>query len=110
MNAALGSDALREGKIRNWLLALLRFAVTRESADRLAVLAAAAELDASGAKASATPRFFNRTSKEVCEAILAAGDQHALDVLRQHAERIDDPRLRRAFEAAVDLKSSPTAG
>jgi hypothetical protein len=78
--------------------------VTGESADRLAVLAAADELDASGARAPATPRFFNRTSKEVCEAILAPGDQHALDVLRRHAERIDDPRLRRAFEAALDLK------
>jgi hypothetical protein len=103
MNAALGSDALRERKIRNWLLALLRFAVTRESADRLAVLAAADELDTSGAKGPVAARFFARTSKDVCEAILTPGDQHGHDVLRRHAERIDDPRLRRAFEAAVDL-------
>jgi hypothetical protein len=86
------------------LLLLLPFAVTRERAERLAVLAAADELDASGAKRAAAPRFFNRTSKEVCEAILAPGDQHAHDVLRRHAERIEDPRLRRAFEAAVDLR------
>ena len=104
MNAALGSDALRERKIRNWLLALLRFAVTRESADRMAVLAAADELDVAGAKGSAASRFFARTSKEVCEAILAPADQHRHDVLRRHVERIDDPPLRRAFEAAVDLK------
>jgi hypothetical protein len=96
MNAALGSDALRERKIRNWLLALLRFAVTRESPDRLAVLTAADDLDASGAKGSAVPRFFTRSSKEVCEAIMAPGDQCGHDVLRRHAERIDDPRLRTA--------------
>jgi hypothetical protein len=104
MNAALGSDALQERKIRNWLLALLRFAVTRESADRLAVLTAANELDVSAAKGPAAPRFFHRTSKEVCEAILAAGDEHSHAVLRRHVGRIDDPRLRRAFQAAVDLQ------
>jgi hypothetical protein len=100
MGAPFGSDALQERKIRDWLLLLLRFAVTRESGDRLAVLTAAHELDASG---PAAPRFFNRTTKEVCEAILAPGDQHSRDVLRRHAERIEDPRLRRAFEAALDL-------
>jgi hypothetical protein len=55
MGASFGSDALQERKIRDWLL--------RELADRLAVLAAADELDASGAKGPVAPRFFNRTSK-----------------------------------------------
>jgi hypothetical protein len=77
MGAPFGSDALQERKIRNWLLLLLCFAVTREAADRLAVLAAADELDASGAKGPAAPRFFNRTTKEVCEAILAPGTSTA---------------------------------
>jgi hypothetical protein len=105
MNAAVGSDALRERKIRNWLLLLLRFAVTRESADRMAALAAADELDVFEAEGrTAAPSFFNRTSRQVCEAILAPGDQHSQEVLRRHAGRIDDPRLRRAFQAAVDLQ------
>src|SRR5258708_6475031 len=105
MDAPSGSDALWERKIRNWLLLLLRFAVTRASADRLAALAAADELDASEARGTtAAPSFFNRTSRQVCEAILAPGDQHSQDVLRRHAGRIDDPRLRRAFAAALVLK------
>jgi hypothetical protein len=69
----------------------------------LAVLAAAGELDESGATGRAAARFFSRTTKEICEAVLAPGDQHSHDVLRRHAERIEDSRLRRAFEAAVDL-------
>jgi hypothetical protein len=73
------------------------------SEDRLAALTAADELDASAATGRGAPRFFSRTTKEVCEAILAPGDPHSHDALRRHADRIEDPRLRRAFEAAVDL-------
>jgi hypothetical protein len=100
---AFGPDDLRERQVRNWLLLLLRFAITRGSEDRLAALTAADELDASAATGRGAPRFFSRTTKEVCEAILAPGDPHSHDALRRHADRIEDPRLRRAFEAAVDL-------
>jgi len=101
---ALGPDERLERRVRNWLLLLLRFAITRESADRWTVLTAADELDAAGTKKPAAPSYFRRTTKEVCEAVLAPGDQHSRDVLRRHAERIDDARLRRAFEAAVDIR------
>jgi hypothetical protein len=53
---------------------------------------------------SARLHFFTRSSKEVCEAILSAGDQHSNDVLRRHVERIANTRLRRAFLAALDLQ------
>jgi hypothetical protein len=38
---AFSSDDWRERKVREWLLLMLRFAVTREARDRLAVLAIA---------------------------------------------------------------------
>jgi hypothetical protein len=92
------------------LLLLLRFAVTREPADWSAALAMAEEIDSLDPRwRPAAPSFFLRTSKEVCEAILAAGSRHANQVLEKHAKRIPEPRLRRAFRAAVGLKSSPGA-
>jgi hypothetical protein len=110
MVAAFGSPDWRDRKVREWLLLLLRFAVTREPSDRAAALAVAEELDSLGMRRKRmAPSFFLRTSSEVCEAILAAGDGHNVDdendraVLRRHVARIDDPRLSRAFEAAVGL-------
>jgi hypothetical protein len=41
--------------LRAWHLALLRFAVTLDNADRLAVLMIAAEIDGLGAKQDAKP-------------------------------------------------------
>src|SRR5690349_7584214 len=59
-----------EQRIREWLLAILRFAVTLSDSDRAAVLAAAADLDGWRPYVSA-PAFdyFRRTSAELCEAI-----------------------------------------
>ena len=67
----LASRDWREGKIREWLLLLLRFAITREVADRSAVQTLASELDCVGLSSSA-PSFFRRTSQEVCAAVLTA--------------------------------------
>lgn len=94
----------RDRKIREWLLLLLRYAVTREAADRFAVLALADELDSVGVwwRPSA-PSFFRRTSREVCAAIETAGSAPSAPVLHRHIARIDDPRLRRAFAAALGL-------
>jgi hypothetical protein len=107
--AAPGPHDWRDRKVREWLLLLLRFAVTRKPSDQSAVLAAADELDNVALRWRPTaPRFFVRTSHEVCHAILAIGDiVEGLDesaVLRNHVARIDDPRLRRAFQAAVGLQ------
>jgi len=94
----------RDRRLREWLL-LLRFGVTREAADRWAVLAMADELDSLGMRwRPAAPSFFVRTSNEICDAILTGHDAHSHAILRRHMARIDDPRLRRAFGAAVDLQ------
>ena len=61
--------------LRAWQLAILRFAVTLDNADRLAVLMIAAELDRLGsADAMTRPdfSFFRKTSAELCAAILRA--------------------------------------
>jgi len=63
------------------------------------------ELDSLGAQwRPAAPSFFARTSEDVCAAILAVGDEHSNAVLWRHVARIDDPRLREAFGAAVGLQ------
>jgi hypothetical protein len=105
MVAATGSHDWRDRKVREWLLLLLRFAVTREPSDQSAALTSADELDSLGVRWRPTaPNFFLRTSHEVCAAILTVGDEHSNSVLRRHVARIDDPRLRRAFQAAVGLQ------
>ena len=97
----------RDRKLWEWLLLLLRFAVTREASDWSAALAMADELDSVGLRwRPAAPKFFLRTSNEVCDAILAVSDRHNSSVLRTHVARIDEPRLRRAFQAAVGLRQA----
>ncbi len=105
MVAQFSSPDWRDRKVQEWLLLLLRFAVTRDPGDRAAALAMADELDSLGGRWDRTaPRFFLRTSNEICAAILAVGDGHNNAVLRRHAARIDDPRLKQAFQAAVGLR------
>jgi len=107
-NVETGAHDWRDRRIREWLLLLLRYAVTREHADRLAVLALADELDSVGLWwRPAAPSFFRRTSEDVCAAIETAGSAHSAAVLHRHITRIEDARLRRAFAAAVGLKLLP---
>jgi hypothetical protein len=101
---AWGSE--RQAKaIRAWQLALLRFAITMDNADRLALLAAAAELDAPGSRPSTGPafRFFYTTSTELCQAIINPLHSTSHAVLRQHLTRTDDERFKRAFAAALAI-------
>jgi hypothetical protein len=102
MITEFGSHDWLGRKLQEWLLLLLRYAVTREPSDRSAALAMADELDSLGVRwRPAAPRFFLRTSDEVCAAIVSFGDEHSNAVLRSHIARIQDPRMRRAFEAAL---------
>jgi hypothetical protein len=89
--------------LRAWQLAILRFAVTLDNADRLAVLMIAAELDGVRQKRDSKPEFgfFRKTSAELCAAILRPNELSPT-VLRQYLGRIDDKRLRRIFAAAVE--------
>ena len=89
--------------LRAWQLAILRFAVTLDNADRLAVLAIASEIDRLGPRHDGKPdfSFFRRTSAELCAAILRPNDLTPT-LLRQYLARIDDNRLRRVFAATID--------
>ena len=103
-----GTEMERHAKtLRAWRLALLRFAVTLDNADRLAVLMIAAEIDRLGARQDNTSgfSFFRHTSAELCAAILRPNSP-AATVLRQHLARIDDDRLRRSFTAALETDQS----
>jgi len=107
-NVETAAPDWRDRRIQEWLLLLLRFAVTREPADRSAVLALADELDSVGiCWRPAAPSFFRRTSQEVCTAIDAAGSAQSEAILRRHVGRIEDARLRRAFAVVVGLKLVP---
>lgn len=89
--------------LRAWQLAILRFAVTLDNADRLAVMAIAGEIDRLGPEQDGKPDFgfFRRTSAELCAAIPQPNELTST-VLRQYLARIDDDRLKRAFAAAIE--------
>jgi hypothetical protein len=95
------------GTLRAWHLAILRYAVTRDNADRLAVFRIALEIDSLEPRQE--PRqddradfdFFRRTSGELCTAILQSSAR-ASAILQQYLARIDDDRLKRALTAAID--------
>ena len=91
------------GTLRAWHLAVLRYAVTLDNADRLAVFRIAHEIDGLHPRqeGSAEFEFFRRTSAELCAAILQP-DERAPALLQQHLARLDDDRLKRAFAAAID--------
>lgn len=88
-----------------WQLALLRFAVTTDDADRLALLTIADELDAPGFHPSARPafRFFHQASVVLCHAIVNPQHPGSGAVLQRHLERSDDERLRRVLAAAFAI-------
>jgi hypothetical protein len=88
--------------LRAWQLAILRFAVTLDNADRLAVLRIASEMDRLDARQDGNPdfSFFRKTSAELCAAIQRPNELTSA-VLRQYLARIDDDRLKRVFAAAI---------
>jgi hypothetical protein len=103
--AAGAAFGLRDGRakqVTEWLFLLLRFAITREPEDELAVLMMANGIDALGRQwGRAGPTFFRRSSEEVCKAITALDDPKREAVLKNHIRRIEHPGLRRAFQAAI---------
>ena len=96
--------------LRAWQLALLRFAVTLDEADKLNVAALAAELDRLGGRRNAdeTVHFFRRTSSRICAAV-GADLQDADATLECFCKQIEEPRLRLAFAAAVGLAQAHSA-
>lgn len=96
--------------LRAWHLAMLRFAVTLDNADRLAVLRIAREIDELDPHQDGSNgfRFFRRTSVELCAAILQPNEASSA-ILLQYQVRLDDDRLRRAFAAAIDAAKPKVA-
>ena len=96
-------SAVSDAPSRDWLLAVLRYAVTREEADLSAVLAIAEALDSRGSNSQPSSfHFFSRTSLEVCQAIQEEACLGRTAIIKRHLDRIEDSRLRRAFAAAVE--------
>jgi hypothetical protein len=91
-------------RIREWLLGILRFAVTLEQRDRGAVMCLAAEMDRLGASTTQSGfSYFTRTSTKLCNCIAAKDDFDKLAELCLYI-KIDDRRLRRALEGALFAK------
>jgi hypothetical protein len=88
-----------------WHLAILRFAVSLDNADRLNILAIANEFDRPGRQHEDKRNFgfFRKTSSELCAAILQRGETADV-ILRQYLARIDDVRLRRALAAVLEVE------
>jgi hypothetical protein len=92
-------------RIREWLLGILRFAVTLEQRDRAAVMCLAAEMDRLGASTTQSGfSYFTRTSTKLSDCIAAKDDFDKLAELCLYVEKIDDRRLRRALEGALFAK------
>ena len=98
-------DALErpERKLQEWQLRVLCFVISRDPEDRSEALSCALELDTFGRGPSAAFSFFVRTTREVCDAVLASGHPRTDSILRRYASRIDDPQLQRTFRSAAGL-------
>ena len=92
-------------EIGDWLLAILRFAVTLDPDDRSRVLSQARELDRPGIDTGTNSfAFFVRTSFEFCNAVADRSDPRRGVTVRKHLARISEPRLRGALEGAIGLE------
>ena len=80
------TSAIEESRrIREWLLGILRFAVTLEQCDRAAVMYLAAEMDRFGSSTTQSRfSYFTRTSAKLCDCIIAKRDFDNLAQLRFH--------------------------
>jgi hypothetical protein len=95
--------------IRAWHLAILRFAVTLDHADKLGVFAIAVEIDRLGGSCGEQRPFgfFRKKSADLCAAI-PRQNQTAEATLRQYLADIDDVRLKRVFAAAMAIEQPDT--
>ena len=102
MSSSVHGSEWHARTLRAWQLAMLRFAVTLDNADRLAVMAIAAEVDGLAPGGKPGFGFFRKTSAELCAAILQPNELTPA-VLRQYLARMEDDRLKRAFAAAIEI-------
>jgi hypothetical protein len=108
--APQGSVEWNSRILRAWQLALLRFAITLDDADRMNVMGIAKEIDRGG-RARDEPAdfsFFRKTSSDLCTSILRQSASPGTTLL-QYLARIDDDRLKRAFASAIGVDQAPPA-
>jgi len=96
--------------LRAWHLAILRFVLTLDNADRLNVLAIANEIDRPGRRHEDKENFwfFRKTSSELCAAILQPSEISYI-ILRKYLARVDDVQLKRVLIAALDIELDEAA-
>jgi len=88
-------------RINDWLLAILRFAVTLAQCDRAAVMALAVEMDQLGSGRRPGFSYFSRTSLQFCDYIVGNLGSEKGAQLRLYIKGIKDDRLRRTLRAAI---------
>jgi hypothetical protein len=100
------SSAIEETRrIREWLLGILRFAVTREECDRTALMFLAVEMDRLGASRTKSGfSYFNRTCTKLCDCVAARHDAGKLTELSLHIKKIEDAPLCQALRGALFAK------
>jgi len=97
-------------KLRDWLLAIVRFALSRDEADRQTILALAEELDGLGSlPGRASFSFFRRATADLERAIADREDPHRTAIVRRLLATIDDHRLKQVVAAAVDPEGASRA-
>lgn len=96
-----------EQRVREWQLALLRFAITRDAIDRAAAETAAQPLDSAALQHAPSFTYFARVTRTVCKAIDDPRDEDAETILRRFVAQIGDRRLRAALCACLELHDLP---
>ena len=95
--------------LRAWHLAILRFALTRDNADRLGVLAVANSIDRLGWQPQTREgfSFFRKTSADLCAAIVGRQSNDDI-ILNRYLTQVADASFRRSLAAALGL-SQPSS-
>ncbi len=110
MYDGLERNGWQANKVRDWLLAIVRFAITLEQTDRQTVLAIAQEMDGLGfLPGRCSFSYFVRTSTSLCRAVADRDDPGRTAMLRRHLAAIGDRRLRQTTAAAFDLEGAQQA-
>ena len=90
-------------KVNDWLLALLRYAVTLHDADKFAVLLIAEEIDKLGSRTDAQRFNFFVEQVRTLQHHCGQAEPKKERRLTPSPKRIDDGRLGRAFAAAIEI-------
>jgi hypothetical protein len=92
--------------VTDWLFLVLRYAISREARDRLAVVDLAGKMDALGGEREQEAfRFFRSHSERLCTAIAAPDTLGRRQMLMAHARGIGQPRLQQVFLQTCHLES-----